>query len=93
MLFPRTDVRTHHSLDALVAKLHGHGLHEEAGLIAQEAHYLVFKDPAKAWKALHGIRNDSLAIGVHLYYQGLVGEAAEGALDVDAHSKERASHL
>ena len=47
----------------------------------------VFKDPVKAWKAFHEIRNDSLAIGVHLYYHGLVGEAAERALDKDAHRK------
>jgi hypothetical protein len=86
MLYPRTDARTHHSLDSLVDKLHGHGLHQVAGLIANEAHYLLFREPKKAWKALHEIRNDSLAIGVHLYYHGLVGEAAELALDADAHS-------
>ncbi|WP_206996463.1 hypothetical protein [Trinickia mobilis] len=84
MLYPRTDARTHRSLDALVDVLHGHGLHEVAGLIAQEAHYLLFKEPLKAWKAFHEIRNDSLAIGVHLYYHGLIGEAAERALDADA---------
>lgn len=88
MLYPRTDARTHRSLDALVAALHGHGLHEVAHLVAQEAHYLLFREPLKAWKALHEIRNDSLAIGAHLYYNGLVGEAAERALDVDAHSKD-----
>ncbi len=87
MLYPRTDARTHHSLDALVAKMHGHGLHETANLIANEAHYLVFRNPAKAWRAFQEIRNDSLAIGVHLYYHGLVGEAAEHALDADAHRK------
>lgn len=87
MLYPRTDARTHRSLDALVNVLHGHGLHEVADLIAHEAHYLLFKDPVKAWKAFHEIRNDSLAIGVHLYYHGLVGEAAELALDKDAHRK------
>ncbi len=87
MLYPRTDARTHRSLDALVDVLHGHGLHEVADLIAREAHYLLFKDPVKAWKAFHEIRNDSLAIGVHLYYHGLVGEAAELALDQDAHRK------
>jgi hypothetical protein len=85
MLYPRTDARTHRSLDALVDVLHGRGLHVVADLIAQEAHYLLFKDPVKAWKALQEIRNDSLAIGVHLYYHGLVGEAAERALDADAH--------
>lgn len=85
MLYPRTDARTHHSLDALVDVLHGHGLHEVATLIAREAHYLLFKDPVKAWKALQEIRNDSLAIGAHLYYRGLVGAAAEQALDADAH--------
>jgi hypothetical protein len=67
--------------------LHGHGLHEVADLIAGEAHYLLFKDPVKAWKAFHEIRNDSLAIGVHLYYHALVGEAAERALGRDAHRK------
>jgi hypothetical protein len=87
MLYPRTDARTHRNLDALVDVLHGHGLHEVAGLIAEEAHYLLFKDPANAWKAFHEIRNDSLAIGVHLYYHGLVGEAAERALDADTHRK------
>jgi hypothetical protein len=87
MLYPRTDARTHRSLDALVDKLHGHGLHQVAALVANEAHYLLFKEPQKAWKALHEIRNDSLAIGVHLYYHGLVGEAAERALDADAHRK------
>ena len=87
MLYPRTDARTHHSLDALVDALHGHGLHEVARLISQEAHYLVFKDPHKAWKAFHEIRLNSLAIGAHLYYRGLVGEAAERTLDADAHAK------
>lgn len=88
MLYPRTDARTHRSLDALVAALHGHGLHQVARLISQEAHYLVFKDPVKALKALHEIRNDSLAIGVHLYYLGLVGEAAEQKLDAHAHGRD-----
>jgi hypothetical protein len=87
MLYPRTDARTHASLDALVSKLQSHGLHKVAGLVANEAHYLVFKEPVKAWKAFQEIRNDSLAIGVHLYYHGLVGEAAELALDADAHRK------
>ncbi|MGA7779815.1 MAG: hypothetical protein WCA85_19170 [Paraburkholderia sp.] len=87
MLYPRTDARTHRSLDALVDKLRGHGLHQVAALVADEAHYLLLKDPKKAWKVLHEIRNDSLAIGVHLYYHGLVGEAAERALDADAHRK------
>jgi hypothetical protein len=87
MLYPRTDARTNHSLDALVDRLHGHGLHEVARLISQQAHYLVFKNPQNAWKAFHEIRNDSLAIGAHLYYCGLVGEAAERTLDADAHAK------
>jgi hypothetical protein len=87
MLYPRTDARTHRSLDALVARLHGHGLHEVARLVAEEAHYLLFKDPVEAWKAFQEIRNDSLAIGVHLYYHGLVGEASGLALDADAHRK------
>ncbi|GAB7543886.1 hypothetical protein [Cupriavidus sp. CuC1] len=85
MLYPRTDARTHRSLDALVNALHVHGLHQVADMVEKEAHYLVFKDPAKAWKALHEIRHDSLAIGVHLYYKGQSGAAAEAALDVDAH--------
>jgi len=85
MLYPRTDARTHRSLDALVNALHLRGLHRVAEMVQQEAHYLVFQDPANAWKALHEIRNDSLAIGVHLYYKGRSGEAAEVALDVDAH--------
>jgi len=37
-----------------------------------------------AWKALHEIRNDSLAIGVHLYYRGQSGDAAEAKLHLDA---------
>ena len=88
MLYPRTDARTHRSLDELVDRLRGHGLHHVARLIAQEAHYLVFKEPRKAWKAFNEIRHDSLAIGVHLYYCGLVGEPAERALDIDAHAKD-----
>ncbi len=85
MLYPRTDARTHRSLDHLVGALHNHGLHEVATLVEREAHYLVFKDASEAWRALHEIRHDSLAIGVHLYYRGLTGEAAESALDTDAH--------
>jgi hypothetical protein len=92
MLYPRTDARTHRSLDALVDVLHGHGLHEVATLVAQEAHYLVFKDPAQAWKALQEIRHDSLAIGVHLYFKGLSGDAAEQALDALTHRPVRASN-
>lgn len=85
MLYPRTDARTHRSLDHLVGALHNHGLHEVANLVEREAHYLVFKGPVEAWRALHEIRHDSLAIGVHLYYRGLTGDAAEKALDADAH--------
>ncbi|MGO4303353.1 hypothetical protein [Cupriavidus sp. RAF12] len=85
MLYPRTDARTHRSLDHLVSALHGHGLHQVATLVGQEAHYLVFQDPTEAWRALHEIRHDSLAIGVHLYYKGLSGDAAEASLDADAH--------
>ena len=85
MLYPRTDARTHRSLDHLVGALQNHGLHQVATLIARESHYLVFKDVAEAWRALHEIRHDSLAIGVHLYYRGLSGDAAEQALDTDAH--------
>jgi hypothetical protein len=84
MLYPRTDARTHRSLDHLVGALHNHGLHEVAMLVEREAHYLVFKDASKAWRALHEIRHESLAIGVHLYYRGLTGDAAENALDADA---------
>jgi len=86
MLYPRTDARTHRSLDHLVGVLHNHGLHEVAMLVEREAHYLVFNDIADAWRALHTIRHDSLAIGVHLYYDGLTGDAAEKALDADVHS-------
>jgi hypothetical protein len=93
MLYPRTDARTHRSLDALVDVLHGHGLHEVARLIAQESHYLLFKEPMKAWRAFQEIRNDSLAIGVRLYYNGLVGEAAEHALDGDVHPERNVTRL
>lgn len=65
MLYPRTDARTHRSLDHLVGALRNHGLHQVATLVEREAHYLVFKDPVQAWRALHEIRHDSLAIGVH----------------------------
>ncbi|MGP8432780.1 hypothetical protein ACT2FY_38085 [Paraburkholderia fungorum] len=85
MLYPRTDARTHHSLDSLVHSLHGHGLHQLASLVANETHYLLFTDPAQAWTAFHEIRRDSLAIGVHLYFRGLTGDAAEHALDAYAH--------
>ena len=85
MLYPRTDARTHRRLDLLVGALRNHGLHEVATLVEREAHYLVFTDVAQAWRALHEIRHDSLAIGVHLYYRGLTGDAAEQALDTDAH--------
>lgn len=85
MLYPRTDARTHRSLDHLVGALQNHGLHDVATLVAREAHYLVFKDVVQAWRTLHEIRHDSLAIGVHLYYRGQSGDAAEKALDADAH--------
>jgi hypothetical protein len=87
MLYPRTDARTHTSLDALVAALNRHGMHQVARLVAEETHYLLFKDPAKAWRVLQEIRNDSLAIGVHVYYKGLSGDPAEQVLDADAHAK------
>ena len=90
ILYPRTDARTHRSLDALVDILRGQGLHQVASLIAKEAHYLLFKDPANAWRAFQEIRHDSLAIGAHLYYKGLEGDAAERALDADAHPQARA---
>ena len=85
MLYPKTDARTHRSLDLLVGALQNHGLHQVATLVARETHYLVFKDATEAWRALNEIRHDSLAIGVHLYYRGLTGDAAERALDIDAH--------
>lgn len=89
MLYPRTDARTHHSLDSLVHSLHGHGLHQLASLVANETHYLLFTDAAKAWIAFHEIRRDSLAIGVHLYFKGLTGDAAEHALDTYVHQASR----
>jgi len=89
MLYPRTDARTHSSLDALVAALHGHGMHQVARLIAEETHYLLFQDPAKARSVLREIRLDSLAIGVHVYYKGLSGDAAEKALDADANANTK----
>jgi len=58
-------------------------------MVQTEEHYLVFKDSAKAWKALHEIRNDSLAIGVHPYYKGKSGEAAEWICLVEAFSVRR----
>jgi len=88
LLYPRTDSRTHHSLDALADALNGHGLHQVARLVAQEAHYLAFREPAKAWRAYNEIRNNSLAVGVHPYYSGLVGDAAEYVLDAHTHGKE-----
>jgi hypothetical protein len=91
MLYPRTDARTHRSLDALVAALHRHGMHQVAHLVAEEAHYLLFRDPTKAWRVLQEIRHDSLAIGVHVYYKGLAEGAAEKALDADAHDERFAA--
>lgn len=91
MLYPRTDARTHQSRDALVAALTRHGMHHVARLIAEETHYLLFQNPEKAWRVLHEIRNDSLAIGVHVYYKGLAGDAAEKALDADAHDRRFAA--
>ncbi|RZT39587.1 hypothetical protein [Cupriavidus agavae] len=85
MLYPRTDARTHRSLDHLVGALQNHGLHDVAAHVAREAHYLVFRNAPQAWRALNEIRHDSLAIGVHVYYRGLSGDAAEKALDTDAH--------
>jgi hypothetical protein len=87
MLYPRTDARTHQSRDALVAALNRGGMHQVARLIAEESHYLLFRNPEKAWRVLNEIRNDSLAIGVHVYYKGLAKEAAEKALDADAHDR------
>jgi hypothetical protein len=90
ILYPRTDARTHTSQEALVAALHRHGMHQVARLIAEETHYLLFRDPVKARAVLHEIRNDSLAIGVHVYYKGLAGSAAEEKLDADAQKARRA---
>jgi len=85
MLYPRTDARTHCSPDRLVSALHLRGLHQVADMVKNEEHYLMFRDPAMVWKALHEIRNDSLAIGVHLFYRGQSGEAAKTTLDLDAY--------
>jgi hypothetical protein len=93
MLYPRVDARNHKSLDALVGALHRHGLHEVGEMIAKETRYLLLKNPVHAWRVFHEISNDSLAIGVHLYYQGLSGVAAEQALNRDAHvTPHRPSH-
>jgi hypothetical protein len=91
MLYPRTDARTHRSRDALVSALTRHGMHQVARLVAEETHYLLFRDPEKAWRVLHEIRNDSLAIGVHVYYKGFAEDAAEKALDADAHDRRVAA--
>jgi hypothetical protein len=84
ILYPRTDARTHVNRDALVAALNRHGMHDVARLI-EEAHHLLFRDPKEAWRVLHEIRNDSLAIGPYVYCKGLAGSAAEEMLDIDAH--------
>jgi hypothetical protein len=89
ILYPRTDARTHTSQDALVSALNSHGMHQVARLIAEETHYLLFRDPVKARAVLHEIRNDSLAIGVHVYYKGLSGSVAEEALEADAQKKRQ----
>jgi hypothetical protein len=81
ILYPRIDDRTHRSLDALVDMLHAQGLHQSAQLIASKTHYLTFTDLDSARRAYHAILNDSLAIGVHLYFQGQSGSAAEMLLD------------
>jgi hypothetical protein len=89
MLYPRTDARTHVSLDALVEALNRHAMHQAARLIAEKSHYLLFRNPVKTLRVLHAIRNDSLAIGVHVYYKGLEGGAAEQMLDADAQEMRR----
>lgn len=89
ILYPRTDARTHSSLDSLVHVLNGHGMHELARLLASETHYLLFNDPTQAWLAFHEIRRDSLAIGVHLYFNGLTADAAEHALKAYVHRGAR----
>lgn len=85
MLYPKVDARTHKSLDSLVAAMHRHGLDEVGEMIAKEPRYLLLKNPVYAWRVFHEISNDSLAIGVHLYYRGLSGVVAEQALNRDAH--------
>jgi hypothetical protein len=85
MLYPRPDARTHVNRDALVAALNRHGMHDVTRLIAEEAYYLLFRDPKEAWRVRHEIRNDSLAIGAYVYYKGLAGSAAEEMPDIDAH--------
>jgi hypothetical protein len=89
MLYPRTDARTHASLDALVEALNRHCMHQVARLVAEKSHYLLFRNPVKAWRVLHAIRYDSLAIGVHVYYKGLAGGAAEQMLEADAQEMRR----
>jgi hypothetical protein len=62
MLYPRTDARTHSSLDELVSRLNSHGLHKVAGLVANEAHYLVFKEPVKPSRKSATTRSRSACI-------------------------------
>ncbi|WP_256977677.1 hypothetical protein [Bordetella genomosp. 10] len=90
ILYPRTDAKTHASQQALVHALHGHGLHVVARLIEDGTHYLLFHDHRKAWKVYQEIRGASLAIGVHLYFLGLHGAAAEDALEARAHQHPHA---
>lgn len=89
VLYPRTDAKTHENQQTLVHALHGHGLHAVAQLIENGTHYLLFHDPHKAWKTYQEIRGASLAIGVHLYFLGLHGTAAEDALETRAHERLR----
>ncbi|WP_321969153.1 hypothetical protein [Paraburkholderia tropica] len=89
MLYPRTDARTHQSLDALSQVLRGQGEHEVASLIEGESHYLLFHDPLKAWRVFRDIRLASLAIGVHIHYCGLGGDEAEQALQYRVQSEAR----
>jgi hypothetical protein len=89
MLYPRTDARTHASRDALVDALNRHCMHQAARLIAEQSHYLLFRNPVKALRVLHAIRNDSLAIGAHVYYKGLEGVAAEQMLEDDGQQMRR----
>ncbi|MBC8740433.1 hypothetical protein F6X40_27745 [Paraburkholderia sp. UCT31] len=92
VLYPKVDGRNHKSQQALVALLHAHGHHDTAQLVDDEAHYLVFGKLNDALTIYREIQRDSLAIGETLYYNGLMGTAAEHAL-VAALSKPNQSPL
>lgn len=84
MMYPATDATTHRSRDELTEVLHRHGLYQVAGLIEEEAPYLLFSSAEHAHLTLVEIRRYSAAIAVHLYYRGLAGAAAEARLRADA---------